>query len=88
MTVVCRGCGSAGFDPETGCKACGFGSARIEEQTVSLPSARNAAEREAQFAKIVRYAIDSKDHAGAVRALSSRTMLVGSPIARAILENM
>lgn len=84
---TCAGCGCAGFSADAGCKACGFGSRRVEEETVRLPSARNVEEREALFAKLVEYAIASRDVAGVVRALSSGTMLAGSPIAAAILES-
>lgn len=88
MTVVCRGCGSAGFDSATGCKACGYGSNRADEPTLRIPTSRNALEREALFEKVVRYAIQTGDVSGSVRALVCGTVAVGSPIAIELLGTL
>ena len=83
MTVACRGCGVAGFDAATGCRACGFASTVIYPKLLSLPSPRSVPEREAQFRRIVEYAIETLDADGAVLALISGMVREGSAIALA-----
>lgn len=84
VPTTCVACGCK--QPAGGaCPTCGRGQPQPDPvPEAPLPPARNPEERATIFRQVLTYVRDSGDVEGAVRALATGTMIVGSPLARAL----